>query len=208
MAAAPALPAPAAPPSIILAAAAAPAKTRLCALGAPKFIADAARFEITLTCGATGAAFPVSTPVLVGMTAYEAPPEAKPAPAGPGGAKRIALVDITARSHDLAVQETTIGPETKQVTLSFAAKAADLTGKSYWLFAAWPAAQRQPCDRKDAYARSGCKAYGYVLGDGNDAAPLTAYPGVKFETVDVDEDGKFDPNIDHRAQYWIVEAFR
>ncbi len=159
------------------------------------------QFRITLDCSgkAPGSRpFPSQPEVLVGLTAYKPlPGDSKPT----ASAGRKIITDDNTPTFDLPVQRVPLPKAGASRVISFQAKAKEISGKTHWLFAAWPLSARQTCDRKEEGTRSGCLRYGYVLvsPDRSDDGiePLASYPGLVI-----------DESTGNRKARWIVEKFR
>ena len=92
--------------------------------------------------------------------------------------------------------------ETTTKELVFEVPAKKLAGMETWVFAAWHAEAREPCDQLDEFERPGCQDYGYVITFNDWEGPVLAYPG--FVIVEA-----LDPmGHPHEVPRWIVERFR
>jgi hypothetical protein len=119
-----------------------------------------------------------------------------------GGPKWIVLQDAEAPSYDLPAQVIRLAKDAKRSAVQFQTDQKAITGKQHYLFAAWAASERKPCDRKAKFARSGCKRNGYVIGDDSGVWPIAAYPGMEINEF-------VHPNGEEwTAERWIVERFR
>ncbi|MDQ0420929.1 hypothetical protein J2045_001956 [Peteryoungia aggregata LMG 23059] len=99
---------------------------------------------------------------------------------------------------DVPAQAISIETEMSTHRYSFEVSSGAIRDYNYFLFALWRASSKTPCDKSESYARSGCKLYGYVIGDLADVEPLDYYPGMaSFDSAQVD-----------KAERWIVEKFR
>lgn len=121
-----------------------------------------------------------------------------------GAPKWIVLTDGDTPSFDFPAQTVKIKQKNEKIVIQFHADQKAMgDDKRYFLLAAWPASARKSCDKKDEYARSGCRRDGYVIGDDYGVYPLTVYPGL--EVNHVRDDAKDE---EWSAERWIVERLR
>ena len=174
--------------------------------------------------------FPIGKEILVGLTVYasvkerlrnkdnsfserfiDAAPEVKAALKDAtqsrsvtvaGGPKWIVLRDAAADSYDFPTKVIRIEKGARRIVVQFQADQKAIASKGHYLFAAWDASERHPCDRKSTGARSGCNRYGYVIGYDYGVQPIAAYPGMEINEF-------IHPSGDvWTAERWIVERFR
>jgi hypothetical protein len=168
-----------------------------------------AKFGVTISCGSSAKpVFPINADVLIGLTVYRLPD--KPVrrgsidPArlkGPAGEKWALLIDEQSDSFDFPIQAVRIGSNTSTKTLTFETPLQSIDGMSHFLFAAWRPDARQACDKRSD-PRPGCRAYGYVMGDGYGVPVIAAYPAL------VTDEGYDDDDHEIRTEKWVVEPFR
>ena len=124
----------------------------------------------------------------------------KPGPAGK--IERRIITDKpfgwTFKPYDLPAQQLRISAGARAVTFGFTADKEKIAGYNYLLFALWPASQKRACKRDGDRARSGCTAYGYVIGDEGGVNPVDYYPGM----------ATFNSDIVQGLTQWVVEKFR
>jgi hypothetical protein len=104
----------------------------------------------------------------------------------------------TSKPYDLPVQQLRISASAKAVTFDFTADKEKIAGYNHLLFAVWPASEKRACKRDGDRPRSGCTAYGYVIGDEGGVNPVDYYPGM----------ATFNSDTVQGLTQWIVEKFR
>ena len=127
----------------------------------------------------------------------------KPRPAGATGRMVIADDSYGDTTHavppyDFPTQAVRVSSNTGTMDFNFTVATEKVAEHNYFLFALWPESQKKDCDANADAPRSGCKSYGYVIGDDGDVRPVDFYPGMatlSSETLD-------------GASRWIVERFR
>jgi len=124
----------------------------------------------------------------------------KPRPGGKSE-RRIITDDRfvgTSKPYDLPVQQLRISASAKAVTFNFTADKEKIAGYNHLLFALWPASEKHACKRDGDRPRSGCTAYGYVIGDEGGVNPVDYYPGM----------ATFNSDTVQGLTQWVVEKFR
>ena len=118
-----------------------------------------------------------------------------------GGPKWIVLTDAEADSYDFSAKVTRVEKGAKRIAVQFQADQKAIAGKQHYLFAAWAASERYPCERKSKYSRSGCQHEQL-----RDRGRLRR---AADRSLSGDGNQRLHQNGDEwTAERWIVERFR
>lgn len=118
-----------------------------------------------------------------------------------GAPKWVILTDDSTESFDFPTNLVKVKQKGEKITVQFQGDQKSIGNKRHYLFAAWPASARTPCEKDSEYARSGCRRDGYVIGDDSGVNPLAVYPGLEINHFSY-------PGGDWTVERWIVERFR
>ena len=107
------------------------------------------------------------------------------------------LDDRLASQYDARPQPLRVRRAGERLRVGFTLPVADIGDRAHLLFAVWPKAAQEPCDKSAPGARSGCRRDGIVL----EGDPVAAYPGREINHFS-------HPSGDWDVERWVVERFR